>query len=434
MIPAQRDDGTAGHPAHLDVTQPFRRLLSRSSLHAWRFPIGTLANHVEARPERAANCDDRPMIDDVRALAAVDGKAALARSVIEFVHAHPELGHEEHACASYLVGTLTDAGLTAELGAGGMDTAFRAVLEGGRPGRTVGIVALYDAVPAVADDGSLRPAHSCGHGPIAGSVVAAVAALAELRAELAGSIVVVGCPSDEIHAPGTVARAGGKLLSLEAGLWNGVDTALYCHPEFLDTVNLKSLWMRRDRLVVAGARSLRADAAQEPLAALRALLAATGSLPPDRLMLEHVTFDGDVEEGTGLYLEATVLLFAEDAGELAALGEAVRTAVPSGGWSPGRTVQGVKPDPGVTAVVADAFRAAGRAGFVPDPPPLPFATDFGNISHALPSALIGVGREGGWAFHSDEGAAQFASEDGVDAALTSARVLALSAIRLSEPV
>ena len=34
-------------------------------------------------------------------------------------------------------------------------------------------------------------------------------------------------------------------------------------------------------------------------------------------MLEHVAFDGDVEEGTGLYLEATVLLFAGDADELA---------------------------------------------------------------------------------------------------------------------
>jgi metal-dependent amidase/aminoacylase/carboxypeptidase family protein len=373
------------------------------------------------------------MIDDARVLATVDGKGVLARSVIEFVHGHPELGHEEHACASFLVDALSDAGLAAELGAGGMETAFRAVLDGGRPGRTVGIVALYDAVPAVADDGSIRPTHSCGHGPIAGSVVAAAAALAEHRAELAGSIVVIGCPSDEIHAPGTVARAGGKLLSLEAGLWNDVDVALYCHPEFLDTVNLKSLWMRRDRLVVAGTRSLRADAEQAPLVALRALLAATGSQPADRLMLEHVTFDGDVEEGTGLYLEATVLLFAQDADELAALTRAVRGAVPSGGWSEGKTVKGVQPDAGVTATVEAAFRAAGRTGFVPDPPPLPFATDFGNISHAVPAALIGVGREGGWAFHTDEGAAQFASEDGVEAALTIARVLALSALRLGEP-
>ena len=373
------------------------------------------------------------MIDDAHVLAAVDDKAALARSVIGFVHGHPELGHEEHACAAYLVETLADAGLVVELGAGGMETAFRAVLQGDRPGRTVGIVVLYDAVPAVMDDGSIRPTHSCGHGPIAGSVVAAAAALAELRADLAGSIVVIGCPSDEIHAPGTVARAGGKLLSLEAGLWNGVDAALYCHPEFLDTVNVQSLWMRRDRLAVAGARSLRDDAVQEPLAALRALLAATEALPVGKLMLEHVTFDGDVEEGTGLHLEATVLLFAEDADELAALTGAVRTAVPSGGWSEGKTVQGVESDPGVAAAVEAAFRAAGRIGFVPDPPPLPFATDFGNISRAVPAALMGVGREGGWAFHSDEGAEQFASEDGFDAALTIARVLALAAVRLVEP-
>ena len=264
------------------------------------------------------------MIDDAAVIAAVDGNAELVRSVIDFVHAHPELGHEEHRCAAYLSVTLTRAGLDVDLGAGGMETAFRAVLEGGRPGRTVGIVALYDAVPAVAEDGSIRPTHSCGHGPIAGSVVAAAAALAELRSRLAGSIVVIGCPSDEIHAPGTIARAGGKLLSLEAGLWDDVDAALYCHPEFLDTVNLRSLWMRRDRLVVTGTRSLRVDAAQEPLAVLRALLAATESLPPGKLMLEHVTLDGDVEEGTGLYLEATVLLFAENADELAALTGAVR--------------------------------------------------------------------------------------------------------------
>ena len=72
--------------------------------------------------------------------------------------------------------------------------------------------------------------------------------------------------------------------------------------------------------------------------------------------------------------------------------------------------------------------------FVTDPPPLPFATDFGNISWRVPAALIGVGREGGWAFHTDEGAAEFASDDGVEIALVAAKVLALSAARLTEPV
>jgi metal-dependent amidase/aminoacylase/carboxypeptidase family protein len=90
----------------------------------------------------------------------------------------------------------------------------------------------------------------------------------------------------------------------------------------------------------------------------------------------------------------------------------------------------VRPDPGVTSAVAAAFAAAGRS-FVPDPPPLPFATDFGNISRRVPAALIGIGRPEGWKFHTDEGAAEFASEAGLDAAMTIARVLSLSAVRLA---
>jgi metal-dependent amidase/aminoacylase/carboxypeptidase family protein len=91
--------------------------------------------------------------------------------------------------------------------------------------------------------------------------------------------------------------------------------------------------------------------------------------------------------------------------------------------------EGVRPDPELTAAVADAFRAIGR-DFVTDPPRLPFATDFGNVSRRIPGALIGVGHEGGWAFHTDAGAEQFASPDGEAAGLTIARVLALAAARL----
>ena len=94
--------------------------------------------------------------------------------------------------------------------------------------------------------------HSCGHGAIAGSVVAAALALADHRDQLAGKLVVFGCPADEIHASGTVARGGGKALSVEAGLWDGIDVALYSHPEFIDTVSLASRWMRRERVRLDG--------------------------------------------------------------------------------------------------------------------------------------------------------------------------------------
>ena len=157
----------------------------------------------------------------------MDAEARTAREVMGFVHGHPELGHEEHACSAHVAGRLERAGFRLERGSGGMVTAFRATLAGARPGRSVGMVVLYDAVPAVRPDGRIEPVHSCGHGPIAGGVSAAALALAGLSDRLAGRIVVFGCPADEIHAPGTAGRGGGKALSAAAGLWDGIDAALY---------------------------------------------------------------------------------------------------------------------------------------------------------------------------------------------------------------
>ena len=204
-------------------------------------------------------------LSDSDVLAAVDAQTDAIADTVSFVHAHPELGHEEHACASHLVGRLRDAGLDLTERVAGLDTAFRAVLRGGRAGRRVGIVAQYDAVATPRADGSVEAVHSCGHGPIAGSVLGVALALASLRSELAGELVVVGCPADEIHAPGTVEHGGGKWLTAAAGVWDDCDAALYAHPEFIDTVSQASLWMRRDDFIVFGARTLRDDVAQAPV-------------------------------------------------------------------------------------------------------------------------------------------------------------------------
>jgi metal-dependent amidase/aminoacylase/carboxypeptidase family protein len=371
-------------------------------------------------------------LSDSDVISAVAAQQQAIVDTVAFVHAHPELGHEEHACAAHLAGRLAEAGLQVEEKVAGLDTAFRASLQGGRAGRRVGIVAQYDAVAAVREDGSVDAVHSCGHGPIAGSVLGVALALASLRSELAGELVVIGCPADEIHAPGTIELGGGKWLTAAAGVWDDCDAALYAHPEFIDTVSQASLWMRRDTFRVAGARSLRDDVAQGPLDAIHTLLHTAGEISRSRLMLEGLVLDGDVEEGTGLVLSGTLLYFADDEAGIDSTAAALRAALPDAVWETGRLVPGIRPDDAVTAAVADAFRAAGH-GFEPDPPPLPFATDFGSISGRVPSALIGVGRAEGWSFHSDEGAAQFASSDGLDAAATMATVLALAAVRLSEP-
>ncbi len=368
------------------------------------------------------------MISDTDLLTAVEARRADALDVMRFVHDHPELGHEERECSRYVAERLASAGFAVEPRVGGMETAFRAVLEGSSPGKTVGLVCLYDAVPAVRPDGTIEPVHSCGHGPIAGGVTAAALALADRRASLAGRLVVVGCPADEIHAPMVSSRGGGKALSAEAGLWDDVDAALYAHPEFIDTVSLESRWMQRLSLLVSGTRSLTGD----PEPPLQAAAAVLGANQLD-VMVERLRLDGDVEEGTGLVVRADVLVFGDTEPDVQARVAAVKARVPGGTWTDGRVVQGVRPDPDVRDAVASAFAAAGR-DFVPNPPALPFATDFGNISRRVPAALIGIGRAEGWNFHTDDGAEQFHSDAGLDAAMTIAQVLALAATRLTSPL
>jgi metal-dependent amidase/aminoacylase/carboxypeptidase family protein len=363
--------------------------------------------------------------------AAVEAREPLVREVTAFIHGHPELAHAEVESSAFLARTLAELGLVVETGTWGMPTAFRATLRGGRPGRTVGLVANYDAVPSVPAAGMLEAIHACGHGPISAGVVTAVAALAADRDQLRGSIVVMGCPADEIHAPGTVARRGGKALSAAAGAWADIDAALYAHPEFLDTAWAESAWMRRDTARLLGTRTLVNGAPQHVLGAVAALVAAVAAEPAAQVMLETLALDGDVEEGTGLGTVARVLLWAPDEPGLHELSQRLRSAAPAD-WESGVPVPGITPDAAVRDAVAAAHRAAGRS-YVEPPMPLPFATDFGDISRRVPAALVGVGRPGGWAFHLPQGAAQFASEDGVQAGLDVATVLALAAERLTAP-
>jgi metal-dependent amidase/aminoacylase/carboxypeptidase family protein len=109
----------------------------------------------------------------------------------------------------------------------------------------------------------------------------------------------------------------------------------------------------------------------------------------------------------------------------------LREALPGAVWSSDPVVAGLRPNDEVTQAVKEAMLALGRH-FVEDAGRLPFGTDFGNVSQRVPSALLGIGRPGGWAFHSDEGAEQF-KQDGEECALSIAQVLALASVRLLQP-
>ncbi len=130
------------------------------------------------------------------------------------IHAHPELGFEEHRAAAWLSETLGEAGFVVERGVGGMVTAFRALHPAENPGPRVALLAEYDALPELG--------HACGHNLIAAIAVGAALGLAPLKRELPGTLVVLGTPAEE--------GGGGKIKLIQAGLFRSLDAALMVHP------------------------------------------------------------------------------------------------------------------------------------------------------------------------------------------------------------
>lgn len=348
-------------------------------------------------------------IDPARATelrAAVAHERDRIVAVARHVHDHPELAYEEVEAAARLRAELATA-LAVAPAPDGFPTAFRAELTGARPGRTVALVAVYDAVGVPDGRGGLRGEHSCGHGPVAAGVVGAALALAARRDTLAGRVVVLGTPADELVSPLAVTRGSGKAATLAAGLWEGVDAALYAHPESRTGVWRASRWMRLVELTV--------PAAADP---------GAWDLPPDRYRIDAA------DEPAGGTRRVVLRVLGDDAAQLAARAERARDRLAPLAWTPLGLTEGLAADPAVAATVESALAVLG-VDHDPAPPTMPFSTDFGNVARRLPAAMVGIARPEGWAVHTAEGEAQFRSPAGDDLAVRVAEVLAVAADALT---
>jgi metal-dependent amidase/aminoacylase/carboxypeptidase family protein len=253
----------------------------------------------------------------------------------------------------------------------------------------------------------------------------------------------MGIPGDEIHAPVVRSRGGGKAVTAEAGVWDDLDAILYAHPEFLDTVWLSSRWMSRRRIRLHGPRFFSADR-QDIVATFANMLQSCRTLMnrygAEWFVIEAASFEGDVEDGSLCGAELSVLIFGRDEDELQErvdeLNGLVGEACAGSGLSPNieEHPEGTRPVyQGILAnsVLVSAIAAVFGESYVPASMQLPFATDFGNLSRRAPSALIGIGRPGGWRFHTEAGAEEFASQDGREVAARLAQVLALTVSTLT---
>jgi amidohydrolase len=187
------------------------------------------------------------------------------------IHAHPELGFEEHHAHDVLTTVLADAGLDVTGGAHGLDTAFEA-RSGSGDGPTVAVLCEYDALPGIG--------HACGHNIIGTAGIGAGIAAAAVATELGGRLVVLGTPAEE--------GGGGKILLAQAGAFEGVDAALMVHPAGLDLARFGAIAIQQLEVTYSGRA---AHAAAAPQAGRNALDAAVLGYVNVAALRQHIRTD-----------------------------------------------------------------------------------------------------------------------------------------------
>jgi len=150
-------------------------------------------------------------VRDAASSAVLEARAMLL-AVSAFIHAHPELGYEEHQSSAAVASAAEDAGFLVERGIASLPTAFRATKGTGR--LNIAFCAEYDALPDVG--------HACGHNIIAAASLGAAIGLAAVADELDVTVTLLGTPSEE--------GGGGKIDLLNAGSFDDVHAAMMVHP------------------------------------------------------------------------------------------------------------------------------------------------------------------------------------------------------------
>ncbi|MBS1187009.1 MAG: amidohydrolase [Burkholderiaceae bacterium] len=129
------------------------------------------------------------------------------------IHAHPELGYEEHRTSDLVAAKLTEWGIPVTRGLGG--TGVVGVITGSGEGRTIGLRADMDALPMKElntfahmsqHDGRM---HACGHDGHTAMLLGAAHWLSRHR-DFPGKVVLVFQPAEE--------SAGGAKRMIDDGL------------------------------------------------------------------------------------------------------------------------------------------------------------------------------------------------------------------------
>ncbi|MET7656264.1 amidohydrolase [Streptomyces sp. NPDC005486] len=303
--------------------------------------------------------------------------------VASALHADPEYAFDEERAATLLTDELRRAGFDVRLGVAGMPTAFTARYGEGRP--AVALLLEYDALPGLG--------HACGHNLIAAAGLGAALAARAVLEPGAGAVLAVGSPAEE--------GGGGKVLEVEAGVFDDVDAALMFHPGVHDWARAPLTAQEQYRVGFHGRAAHPTGNPTEGVDALAALvqlfnvLAAVGPRLPEASHVQGiVTHGGTATNIVPPYAEGLFGLRAATTGALDDLAGRLRSCAAGVARATGTTVSveraGVRYEHFVdSAALSGRFAAhLGRAGIALTPPtPGVYlgSSDIGNVSARVPA-------------------------------------------------
>lgn len=329
--------------------------------------------------------------------AAVSYVASLETTLLDLshrIHATPELAFEEEQAVRSCAELLTDAGLDVEVGICDLATAFRATVGDGPV--HVAFCVEYDALPGIG--------HACGHNMIAAMSIGAGLAAASVADTAGLTVTILGTPAEE------VGDAGGKILLLERGAFEGVDVAMMVHPGPVDAghvpwtaASMFECHYHGTEAHAAAAPELGVNAADAVTVAQTAIGLLRQHLDPEALVHGIVIDGGDAPNIVPGHAGTRYIVRAPDVGSMEQAKQRVMKCFEAGAVATGATLEvrgGEKPYAEVrndrrlmAAYAANAeelgrelvpLRAFGGRGAA--------STDMGNVSHVLPTIhpLIGV--------------------------------------------
>lgn len=348
------------------------------------------------------------------------------------IHAEPELAFAEHRSSAKTQALVAERGFDIEAGVAGLDTAFRAVFGSGP--LVIGVCAEYDALPEIG--------HACGHNIIAASAVGTALALAEVADELGLTVVLLGTPAEEF--------GGGKVLMLDAGVFDDIAATVMLHPGPIDIAAARSLALSEVTIRYTGRESHAAVAPHLGLNAADAVTVAQVAigllrqqLAPGQMVHGIVTHGGHAANVIPARAELHYTMRATHSEALRELESRMGGCFAAGAVATGcehvvdesaPAYAELTPDPWLSATFRDEMTRLGR-----NPVPaeleasLPLgSTDMGNVTQVMPGIHPVVGIDsGGASIHQPEFAAAAVSASADAAVVEGAVMLARTVVALA---